>query len=673
MHKAMLVILVVAAALAAPVERSFDSWMSYGGGVDSSQYSSLKQITRSNVSQLKVAWTFDIGGTASTSPLVVDGVMFVPRAGQNAAVVALDAATGRELWANAGGTTSRGMNYWESADRSDRRLVVISGGYIKEIDARTGATVAAFGDAGRVDPSAESDRTVGRPGGNPGRIYKDTIIVSLPASGASYDATPGDVRAYDVRTGRLKWTFHSVPGLGEFGADTWPAEALRANAGGVHNWSELTVDEANGIVFVPFGTARYDFYGGNRKGDNLFANSLVALDANTGKRLWHYQTVHHDLWDYDLPAAPKLLTVRHEGRDVDIVAQPSKHGFLFVFNRKTGEPLWPIEERPVPQSDVPGEFTSPTQPFPTMPPPFARQSFTEKDINPFLTPEQKTAAIQRLRGSRNEGLFTPPSLQGSVELPGHNGGANWGSSAVDPTKGTMYIVSKELPTYLRVSPPGAGGRGGAGAGGGRGGGARGAQAGAPEAAAPNAGAAPAAARGGGAVGGGVGGAAPRAYRPEGFVEYQAPYDFGTSGATPDGVGGLPLIGPPWSQLTAYDLNTGRILWQVPHGSVTALGDAGKGVGSIAPRGGVVATAGGLIFAGSTSDRRIRAYDQDNGKVVWEFELPGPQEGVPAVYQVNGKQYVAVSVGGSGVFQPRAPAANPIPAAGPGQYVVFALP
>jgi quinoprotein glucose dehydrogenase len=601
--------------------------------------------------------------------------MFVPRAGQGAAIVALDAATGKELWSNPGGTSSRGMNYWESADRKDRRLVFINGGYIKEINVQTGETVMAFGDAGRLDPSADSDRNVARPTGNPGRIYKDTVIVSLPASGANYDSTPGDVRAYDVRTGKLKWSFHSVPKPGEFGSDTWPAETLQAAAGGVHNWSEFTIDEENGIAFVPFGTARYDFYGGNRKGNDLFANSIVALDANTGKRIWHHQLVHHDLWDYDLPTAPKLLTVRHNGQNVDVVAQPTKHGFLFVFNRKTGEPLWPIEERPVPQSDVPGEYSSATQPFPTKPRAFARQSFTEKDINPFLTPEQKDAVVQRLRAARNEGLFTPPSMKGSIELPGHNGGANWGSSAVDPTKGTMYIVSKELPTFLKIAEPGAGGRAGAGGGGrggrggrggaGRGGDGRGADG---QAAAPEAG-------GGGAAagGGGRGAAAPRAYRPDGFVEYAAPYDFLTTGTTPAGVSGLSIMGPPWSQLTAYDLNTGDVLWQVPHGSVTALGDRGKEIGSIAPRGGVVVTAGGLILAGSTSDRKLRAYDQDNGKVVWEYDLPGPQEGVPAVYQVNGREYIAVPVGGNGVFQPRAAAGNPIPPAGPGQYVVFALP
>jgi len=483
---------------------------------------------------------------------------------------------------------------------------------------------------------------------------------------------------------------------GETGADSWPGEAL-AGGGGVHNWSEFTVDEDKGLVLVPFGTARFDFYGGNRKGNNLFANSLVALDAETGKRRWHYQMVHHDLWDYDLPTAPKLLTVRNNGRNVDVVAQPTKHGFLFVLNRDTGVPLWPVEERPVPQSDVPGEYTAPTQPFPTLPRPFARQSFTEKDINPLLTPEQKETLRQRLASSRNEGLFTPPSIQGSIELPGHNGGANWGSSAVNPEKGTMYIVSKELPTYLRVVRRGeGGGRGGAG-GGGRGRGNRGAAPeaqGAPGAPAGAATAAPGAPAAGGppapavapqARGAAGRGAAPaanavpvagrgqRAFRPEGFVDYDVPYEFMNNGTTPEGVGGLPVIGPPWSQITAYDLNTGQIIWQKPHGDVLALGDKGKGTGSIAPRGGVVATGGGLVFAGTASDRKFRAYDQDDGKVLWEFSLPGAQEGVPAVYQVDGHEYIVVPVGGSSVFQPRAAQANPLPQAGPAQYMVFALP
>lgn len=663
----VIVILAGTAVLSRPVERSFEGWTQYLGGADSSQYSSLKQINKSNVAQLELAWMYEVGGGVTFNPLVVDGVMYAPksvpgagggRGGGASMIVALDAATGKELWThmNQGGVAGRGMNYWESKDRKDRRLVFINSGYIKEIDARTGEVIASFGDNGRVDPSIGSDRMVGRPNGNPGRIYKDTIIVSLPAAGANYDSTPGDIHAYDVVTGKMKWVFHSVPRPGEFGSDTWP-EAMLPTAGGVHNWSEFTVDEERGIAFIPFGTARYDFYGGNRKGNNLFANSLVALDANTGKRIWHFQTVHHDLWDYDLPTAPKLLTVRNNGRNVDVVAQPTKHGLLFVFNRETGQPLWPIEERPVPQSDVPGEYSSPTQPFPTLPPPFARQSFTEKDINPFLPEADREALRQRLRESRNEGLFTPPSMQGSIQLPGHNGGANWGSSAVDPTKGTMYIVSKELPTYLKVNLPGAGGRGGRG---GRGGG-RGAAAGLAPGAADGVSTPP----------------APPAPPPDNspasesaFVRYSVPYDFMSGrGWTSSG---MPAIGPPWSQLTAYDLNTGRILWQVPHGGVAALGEAGKNTGSIAPRGGVVVTAGGLVFAATSSDRKLRAYDQDNGKVLWEYDIPAASEGVPAVYQVAGRQYIAFPVGGNGLFQPTAPAGT-IPPAAPGRYMVFALP
>jgi quinoprotein glucose dehydrogenase len=688
MRKCVLAMLIASTALFAADKRSFDTWMGYGGGQDSSQYSSLKQINKSNVQQLTVAWTYAIGGGALTfNPVVVDKTMYVSKAGS---IVALDAATGKELWTHMGGPGARGMNYWESKDRSDRRIVFISGGFLSEINAATGEPITSFGDNGRVDPAADSDRRLGRPGGNPGRIYQDTIILSMPASGASYDSTPGDVRAFDVRTGKLIWTFHSVPRPGEFGSETWPKEML-PTAGGVHNWNELTVDEQNGIVFVPFGTARYDFYGGNRHGQNLFANSIVALDARTGKRIWHYQLVHHDLWDYDLPAAPKLLTVRNNGRGVDVVAQPTKFGFLYVFNRTTGAPLWPIEERTAPKSDVPGEESWPTQPFPTKPPAVARQSFTEKDINPYLPEAERQAAIETFRTYRNEGLFTPPSLRGSIEMPGHNGGSNWGRSAVDPTKGTMYIVSNEQPTMMRlVEPNGARGAAArpdcgsgpyAGAprgGGGRGGAAAGNRGPAPAGAPAANGAAPAAARGGGGGRGGAGGAGARGpatpaadapAQPD-FIHYSSPVTFMNSTCN-----GMELIGPPWSQLTAYDLNKGTIQWQVPDGEVTALERQGKtGLGSQAPRGGVAVTGGGLILAGTSSDRKFRAYDQDNGKVLWSVDLPAASEGIPAVYQVDGREYIAIAVGGNGYLtQPNLITDPPIPAAAPSQYMVFALP
>jgi quinoprotein glucose dehydrogenase len=469
---------------------------------------------------------------------------------------------------------------------------------------------------------------------DPGHIFENTIFMSLmPANqGDNYLATPGDVHAYDVITGKLKWVFHSVPHPGEFGYETWPADAWETS-GGVHNWNEMSVDEKRGIVFIPFGTARYDFYGPNRHGQDLFGNSIVALDARTGKRLWHFQTVHHDLWDYDLPTAPKLLTVKHDGKNVDVVAQPTKQGFLFVFERETGKPLWPIEERPVPKSDVPGEESWPTQPFPTTPPPFARQSFTEKDINPYISDEEKAKVREMLQTWRNEGLFTPPSLKGTVEMPGNNGGANWGSSGVDPTKGMIYIVSKELPMGLTLRLPGP----------------------------PRAGR-------GGPKGGPDGKALPPPPPPpqHEFTPYNAPYDFMMQASN-----GLSAIGPPWSQLTAIDLNTGTIKWQVPNGGVVGV-PQDPPTGAHFPRGGVVVTGGGVIFVATSSDRKFRAYDQDNGKVIWEFNLPAGSDGVPAVYEIGGREYVVIPVGGAGQTPPRAASAKELPP-GPGGYLAFTLP
>jgi quinoprotein glucose dehydrogenase len=631
--------------------RSFRTWTQYGGGADSSQYSALDQINKSNVGRLEVAWTYPSGDmrTYRFNPIVVDRVMYLAA---NNSIVALDPTTGKEIWthANQGAIGERGINYWENADRSDRRLLYINGGFLTAIDARTGETIASFGDKGRVDMRAglSRDTSTVRPlqTSNPGRIFENLMIVSLPAGGAAYVSSPGDIHAYDVRTGKLAWVFHTVPEKAEFGADTWPAKTLEDGGGGVHNWSELTVDEQRGIVFIPLGTARYDFYGGNRKGNNLFGNSLLALDARTGKRLWHFQTVHHDLWDYDLPNAPKLLTVRNNGRTVDIVAQASKQGFLYVFERATGKPLWPIEERPVPQTDAPGEQSSPTQPIPTLPPPFARQSFAEKDIDPHSPEADRAELAAKMKTYRNEGLFTPPSIRGTIEMPGHNGGANWGSSAVDPARGTMYIVSKELPTLIKLELPGQG-RGGA-----RGGAPGGAPAGAPEGGGPaNAVAQPPPNSGGG------------------FVAYNAPYDFMLQS------NGLSAIGPPWSQLTAYDLNTGTILWRVPNGEVSGLVAQGiTGTGSHAPRGGPVVTAGGLVFAGTSSDRTLRAYDQDTGKVVWQKELPAAQEGVPAVYEIDGREYLVVCVGGgNGLFPQRVGSSGQPTAPPPAQYMAFALP
>ncbi len=614
------------------VTRSFNTWSQYLGGADSSQYSSLSQINKATVSRLDVAWRYSSADSRSYrfNPIVVDGTMFV--LAKNNSIVALDAVTGQEKWAHAndGAVSDRGINYWESRDRSDRRLLYLNAGSLTAIDARTGASIPSFGDQGRVDVRIGLNRDLSKirrlQTNNPGRIYQDLFIVSLPAGGAGYVASPGDIHAYDVRTGKLVWVFHTVPERGEAGAETWPDGAL-ASGSGVHNWAELTVDEERGIVFIPTGTARYDFYGGNRHGANLYANSVVALEAKTGKRIWHFQTVHHDLWDYDLATAPKLLTVRHNGRDVDVVAQASKHGFLFVLERDSGRPLWPIEERPVPQSDVPGEQTSPTQPFPTVPPPFARQSFTEKDINPHLPAEAQEKLRQLLRGSVNKGLFTPPSLQGSIQVPGNSGGANWGLSAVDPVKGRVYVMSKESPALLTLRAMKPGDK--------------------PEDRGPD----------------------PNQVvpgTPAGFVAYTAvnPYGFMRDQAT-----GLPPNAPPWSQLTAYDLNKGTILWQVPNGDSLQLVSRGvRGTGSHQARAGMVVTAGGLVFIG-TPDNTLRAYDEDSGKVVWEKHVSGPINGVPAVYEMNGRQYLAVAVGAAGTQDDDS---GQSPGRTGSEYVVFAL-
>ena len=601
--------------------RPFNTWNQYLGGADSSQYSSLNQINKSNVKQLAVAWSYPTGDNVQYlfNPLVVDGVMYVEA--KNNSLVALDAVTGRELWVHAfqGPVTTRGMNYWESRDRSDRRIFTTNGGFLTAIDARTGQTVQSFGDNGRTDLRTGLDRDLTNvppiQTNNPGRIFEDILIMPLMRSGADYSYVPGDIHAYNVRTGKLLWQFHTVPRPGEFGYDTWPKDFWTRSGGGI-NWNELSIDEKRGIAYIPTGTGKWDHYGADRIGQNLFANSIIALDARTGKRLWHFQTVHHDLWDYDLPAGPKLLTVKHDGKNVDVVIQPTKQGFLFVLDRVTGRPLWPIEERAVPKSDVPGEQAWPTQPFPTKPPAFARQALTEKDVSPYMPEAEQASWREKIRNARNEGLFTPPSMKGTVSIPGVSGGASWGTAAVDPAKGNLYIVSHDAPTIITITPPG-------------------------NTAADQ-----------------KGKAVPHAppITPAGgpFTHYTAPYTQFVSQSSR-----LPSLSPPWFQLTAYDLNAGTIKWQIPYGTVPSLAVQGHTDTGVVQqqRGGPVVTASGLIFA-ATNDKKLRAYDTDTGKVIWETDLPASAEGVPAVYEIGGREYIVLCVA----------AGN-----GPGSYMAFALP
>ena len=593
------------------------TWSDYGGASDSAQYSELNQIDRSNVAQLQVAWTYSTGDNNKYffNPLVVDRTMYI--LAHNNSIVALDAATGKEIWTRAADPdtkiiTNRGINYWESKDRSERRLLYASNHFLRAIDARTGTPILSFGHQGRVDLKAGLDRdpaTISLVQSiTPGRVFEDLLILGS-ATNQGYGSAPGDIRAFDVRTGKLVWSFHTIPRPGEFGYETWPKDAWK-RVGGANVWGELSLDEKRGIVYAPTASAKYNFYGVDRAGSNLFADCLLALDARTGKRLWHFQMVHHDIWDYDDATAPKLLTVRHDGKLVDIVAQVSKQGFVWVFDRVTGAPLWPIEERPVPRSNMPGEETWPTQPFPVKPPPFARQKFTADDLSPYLSSADRARFRDDILSARNEGLFTPPGQRNTIQMPGNNGGANWGGAAVDPASGALFVVSKDLPAMLKLAH----------------------DAKADEALAASSG--------------------ERFYSGFGFM-------LASDGLSP--------IAPPWTSLTAYDLNAGTIKWKIPLGDVPELAAKGiRNTGTHYPKVGPVVTAGGLIFTG-TRDRKVRALDVENGKVLWEHEVDAALEGIPAVYEVDGRQYVVFCAAAQAGLTPATQVKIN------GAYVAFALP
>jgi quinoprotein glucose dehydrogenase len=698
------------------------TWSDYAGSSDAAQYSALTQINRSNVKRLQVAWRYPTGDVNKYlfNPIVVDRVMYV--LAHDNSIVALDATTGKELWIHPTAPkttliTNRGINYWESADRSDRRLLFAANNFLEEIDARTGKSISDFGKNGRVDLREGLGREPASlrlvQSTTPGRVFENLLILGS-ATNEEYESGPGDIRAYDVRTGNLVWTFHTVPHPGEFGYDTWPKDAWKT-VGGANAWSGLSLDEKRGIVFVPTASPKYNFYGANRTGANLFGDCLIALNARTGKLIWYFQMVHHDIWDYDNATSPMLLTVRHNGKMVDVVAQAGKEGFVWVFNRETGEPLWPIEERAVPRSDMPGEVTWPTQPFPSNPPPFARQSFTVKDLTPFLEPQEREELRKEIEGARNQGLFTPPGVTNTVEMPGNNGGANFQGAAVDPEHGTLFVVSKDLPSMLKLelnsseqlpegSSPEEKGR------------AvyqsncalchRANLAGQPPGVPSlvdvgsrlttdqvraivthGRGPMPAFAKLSDAEVDSLVGYLSHPERapsppseksaavtatmpslPPERLRYRSSFGFMFTSS------GLPAIAPPWTTLTAYDLNHGTIQWQIPLGEVPELAEKGfKNTGSHFPKVGPVVTAGGLIFTG-TRDKKVRALDSATGKVLWESEVEAAVEGMPAVYEIDGREYVVFCAAAEATTYthnlPGHPASQaPIP----GAYVVFALP
>ncbi len=674
-------------------------WPRYGGNAENNHYSPLAQINRSNVAKLQVAWNFDTGeeGGLQTNPLIVGGVLYGITPTQK--IFALDAASGKLRWkfdsGIAGTQPDRGLAYWSSGASS--RILVGVMNYLYALDAATGKPIPDFGDAGRIDLRENLDREPASANSiyltSAGLVFEDSIIVG-GRNPETLPAPPGNIRAFDVRTGKLRWTFHTIPLPGEFGYDTWPTDAWKTS-GAANNWTGMSLDAARGIVYVPTGSPAFDFYGADRVGDNLFADCLIAIDARTGKRLWHFQGVHHDIWDRDFPSPPVLLTVQRSGHPVDAVAQPSKQGFIYLFNRLTGEPLFPIENHPYPASNVPGEVTAREQPLPAAPVPFARQRLTE-DLLTHRTPEAHRWALDNFKKFRSDGQFIPLSVgTETVVFPGFDGGAEWGGSAVDPSTSIIYVNSNDIAwtgalaasgnetgsralyvsqcsvchgDKLAGSPPAFPSLIGIGArlnfaqivstirnGKGR-------MPGFPNLTSQQTNAIADFLANGQRID-------RSAVIPQKEVSGPGPpppaMKYHLTGYNrfldPDG---YPAVLPPWGTLNAINLNTGEYLWKIPFGEYPELAAAGMRNTGTENYGGPIVTAGGLLFIGATNyDKKFRAYDISNGTLLWETALPFAGNATPATYAVNGRQYVVIAAGGG----------KDLKSPSGGVYVAFALP
>ncbi len=698
------VVFVFVATLAAATKRSAQAcqketksttsnkqdWPAYGGASENNHYSSLAQINRTNVKKLAVAWSFDTEeeGGLQTSPIIVNGVLYGITPSQK--VFALDAATGKLRWkfdpGIKGTQPDRGLAYW--TDGKNSRILVGVTNFLYALNAATGRPIATFGKQGRIDlrenlgrlPAASQSIYLT----SPGVIYKDLIIVGgrMPET---LPAPPGNIRAYDVRTGKIRWSFHTIPHPREFGYETWPKQAWKTS-GAANNWAGMALDPQRGIVYVPTGSAAFDFYGGDRAGDDLFANCLIALNATNGKRLWHFQEVRHDIWDRDFPSAPALLTVKQGGKEVEAVAQTTKQGFVYLFERASGKPLFPIEYNKYPASDVPGEVTAADQPLPKRPAPYARQNLTEELLTN-RTPEAHQWAVEKLRSFRAEGQFVPFGVgKDTIIFPGFDGGAEWGGPAVDPETGIIYINANEMawtgalaentgensPKGIYLSQCGVchGEK----------------MTGSPP-----------------AIPALIGIAERMAWkqiamtiksgkgRMPGFPnltedQVYALLEYVSSGENKEIEGsgipliamkyrftgykkfldpeGYPAVAPPWGTLNAIDLNTGEYAWKIPLGEYPELAAKGMTGTGTENYGGPIVTAGGLLFIGATNfDKKFRAYDKSTGELLWENTLPYAGNATAATYEVNGRQFVVIAAGGG---------KDPKSGSG-GVYVAFALP
>jgi len=676
--------LLLAACQEKTPARDYTDWPHYGGPEDGSRYSALSQITKENVSQLEVAWTYHTEDASERSqiqcqPIVVNGLLYGSTPKLN--VFALDAGTGIEVWRfdpfqvlggeNSWAGTNRGVSYWE--DGADKRILFGAGNWLMAVDALTGEPIPSFGEGGKVDlrKDLDTEREDFLIVANaPGVVYKDLLIIGMRLS-EGLDAAPGHIRAYNIRTGKREWIFHTIPKEGEAGYETWDPNTIK-KIGGANNWAGMTVDQDRGIVFVPTGSATYDFWGGNRTGDNLYSNSLLALNAETGERIWHFQAVHHDVWDRDFPANPNLIRIQKDGKWIDAVAQISKQGMTYVFDRVTGEPVWPIVETPVTQSTLGGEVTSPTQPIPTLPEPFMKMTFQKNDILN-LKPEWEADIQAQLENALMGETWLPPNADHPIVLfPGMDGGGEWGGAAFDPTTQTMYINANQIPWIIQMTA---------------------------NANFENVGQAVYTNYCGNCHGLELKGNPSAIPSLIGLKERYSPDSLDL--LLRKGRGAMPafdyiskenravlvdyLLGkaeikmdkkelesansqlhpryymngykklvtkeglygsnPPWGLLTAIDMKTGMKKWQIPLGEIDSLSAQGFAPTGTENYGGPVATAGGVLFIAATKDEKIRAFDKETGELLWEAKLPAAGHATPAVYQMNGKQYLVIACGG----------------------------